>query len=271
MAQQAWDGVVAPTVTDRSPKTPLWRRAARVFLPLYWLAAACITHLPPPPEPQPAWPQHDKLWHFAGYLVLGLSLGTAVGCSVKRAQKSANDGSYSHGSLSDSLGSDSPAADCLGSHQRGSDHPDSEHPASEQPSSDCSSSDRCGSEQPGSDLPANGGTARGGAASYEYECASDIRLCGACASDPSAGPRAANGMQVACHLRFSATFGAGTWTLSRWPILLAVLGAYGALDELTQPLFFRDAEVLDWLADVAGGALGLLIAWRLLRWPLLAQ
>lgn len=39
-----------------------------------------------------------------------------------------------------------------------------------------------------------------------------------------------------------------------------IFGVYAALDELTQPLVARDAEVLDWCADMAGTAVGLLVA-----------
>jgi VanZ family protein len=48
---------------------------------------------------------------------------------------------------------------------------------------------------------------------------------------------------------------------------LAVLAVYGIVDELTQPFFGRGADPLDWLADVAGAAVGLSLL-RLLpaRW-----
>jgi VanZ family protein len=36
-----------------------------------------------------------------------------------------------------------------------------------------------------------------------------------------------------------------------------VLACYGAFDELTQLLVNRNADVMDWLADIAGSALGL--------------
>jgi VanZ family protein len=38
---------------------------------------------------------------------------------------------------------------------------------------------------------------------------------------------------------------------------LLVLAVYGIADELTQPYFARTADPFDWLADVAGAALGL--------------
>lgn len=39
--------------------------------------------------------------------------------------------------------------------------------------------------------------------------------------------------------------------------LLAVISAYGAFDEITQPMFGRAAELLDWRSDVIGAATGL--------------
>jgi VanZ family protein len=49
--------------------------------------------------------------------------------------------------------------------------------------------------------------------------------------------------------------------------ILALLAIYGALDEATQPLVGRTADVLDWLADVAGsiGGLAIFLAVRELR------
>jgi VanZ family protein len=53
-----------------------------------------------------------------------------------------------------------------------------------------------------------------------------------------------------------------------WSVALAAVGAvafYGALDELTQQWVGRDCELLDWLADLAGGVVGaglvLALAW----------
>ena len=40
--------------------------------------------------------------------------------------------------------------------------------------------------------------------------------------------------------------------LRRWGPMVAVVTIYAAFDELTQPYFRRDADILDWLADVAG-------------------
>jgi VanZ family protein len=52
-------------------------------------------------------------------------------------------------------------------------------------------------------------------------------------------------------------------TAVRRPVSLAIglaivllLAGYGVFDELTQPLFGRDCELLDWCADVAGILIG---------------
>lgn len=47
---------------------------------------------------------------------------------------------------------------------------------------------------------------------------------------------------------------------ARWAIVFAL---YGALDEWSQRFVHRDPDVLDWLADVAGIALGALLYWSL--------
>ena len=46
--------------------------------------------------------------------------------------------------------------------------------------------------------------------------------------------------------------------------ILAVVVAYGLIDEFTQPLTGRDFEWLDWAADIGGAACGTLLAliWR---------
>jgi len=41
--------------------------------------------------------------------------------------------------------------------------------------------------------------------------------------------------------------------------VLWILMAYGALDELTQPLVGRSCELADWCADVAGGAAAVVV------------
>ncbi|MGI9448367.1 MAG: VanZ family protein [Pirellulales bacterium] len=44
-------------------------------------------------------------------------------------------------------------------------------------------------------------------------------------------------------------------------LLIVVLTAFGAVDELTQPMFHRQAELLDWLADCAGVVFGVCSVW----------
>lgn len=52
---------------------------------------------------------------------------------------------------------------------------------------------------------------------------------------------------------------AGRWS-ARSAIGLAIaLAAFGAIDEITQPLFSRRAEVLDWAADCAGIVAGIAV------------
>jgi VanZ family protein len=48
--------------------------------------------------------------------------------------------------------------------------------------------------------------------------------------------------------------------------LLAIVALYGAFDEVTQPLFGRDAELLDWRSDVVGAATGLALFAIAARW-----
>lgn len=78
-------------------------------------------------------------------------------------------------------------------------------------------------------------------------------------------------------LHFGAYFGLAvlllTWRLSRQSItfrrvilLWLMIAAYGIFDEVTQPLVNRDAEVVDWLADIAGAAVGLMITWPIASW-----
>lgn len=45
-----------------------------------------------------------------------------------------------------------------------------------------------------------------------------------------------------------------------WLIVLLVAMAYGAVDELTQPIVTRYADWRDWIADSIGAALGLAVA-----------
>lgn len=44
------------------------------------------------------------------------------------------------------------------------------------------------------------------------------------------------------------------------------IGAFAAIDEITQLVVGRSASVNDWLADAAGAALGLVIFWMWQRW-----
>jgi VanZ family protein len=55
---------------------------------------------------------------------------------------------------------------------------------------------------------------------------------------------------------------ATTWQVARLGLLTSVAGL---LDELTQPLFGRDFELYDWLADSAGGLCGAALALLALR------
>ena len=43
--------------------------------------------------------------------------------------------------------------------------------------------------------------------------------------------------------------------------LIVLLATFGAIDELTQPLFSRQAELLDWVADCVGIVFGVCLAW----------
>jgi VanZ family protein len=50
----------------------------------------------------------------------------------------------------------------------------------------------------------------------------------------------------------------GRWTLWNVFLLLAALVLFGVVDEVTQPLFARFADPLDWVADCAGLTSGVL-------------
>ena len=54
---------------------------------------------------------------------------------------------------------------------------------------------------------------------------------------------------------------------SPWWRAVLVASLYGLADELTQPWFDRDADVLDWLADVAGSVVGAVAATAIRRPP----
>jgi VanZ family protein len=57
----------------------------------------------------------------------------------------------------------------------------------------------------------------------------------------------------------AAVWGAGLWSRRTALIVAIALAAFGAVDEITQPLFGRTADVLDWAADCAGIAVGILL------------
>lgn len=48
-------------------------------------------------------------------------------------------------------------------------------------------------------------------------------------------------------------------------LILLMVGAYGAFDELSQPLVGRDCEFLDWVADAAGTIFGVAIIYLIQR------
>lgn len=52
---------------------------------------------------------------------------------------------------------------------------------------------------------------------------------------------------------------AGALTIRHLSLAWAAVAVLGALDELTQLLVGRDCELLDWIADVTGAAIGLLV------------
>lgn len=76
------------------------------------------------------------------------------------------------------------------------------------------------------------------------------------------------GLDKLAHVGVFTVFGAlGAWargprSARQYAELLALAAAYAAADELTQPWIGRHAEWADWLADLAGSALGL-TAYRL--------
>ena len=56
--------------------------------------------------------------------------------------------------------------------------------------------------------------------------------------------------------------GWGRWTLPI--IVLVILAAYGALDEITQPPFGRTCDLYDWYADMCGVTAAMII-WTFVR------
>src|SRR5262249_5653508 len=68
-------------------------------------------------------------------------------------------------------------------------------------------------------------------------------------------------LMVTLHLRGKLTAGTGI-------TVLAILLAYGAIDEWTQIPVGRSCELADWYADAAGAAVAVVcvtLAWRMLR------
>lgn len=57
----------------------------------------------------------------------------------------------------------------------------------------------------------------------------------------------------------AAVWGAGRWSWRAAVAVAITLAAFGAVDEITQPYFSRTADVLDWAADCAGIAVGILL------------
>ena len=60
----------------------------------------------------------------------------------------------------------------------------------------------------------------------------------------------------------------GRWqtTLSAAIALFVLLTAWGMVDELTQPLFGRFADLSDWVFDIIGSGLGLAAGFAAFRW-----
>ncbi|MEO2042818.1 MAG: VanZ family protein [Pirellulales bacterium] len=48
-------------------------------------------------------------------------------------------------------------------------------------------------------------------------------------------------------------------------LLVAILATFGAIDELTQPMFSRQAELLDWVADCVGIVFGVCSGWLVIQ------
>ncbi len=58
---------------------------------------------------------------------------------------------------------------------------------------------------------------------------------------------------------------AGRASLKNIVVLIVVLACFGALDEITQPAFGRQAELLDWVADCTGIVLAVFFVMALFR------
>src|SRR5215813_1509259 len=65
-------------------------------------------------------------------------------------------------------------------------------------------------------------------------------------------------LMVSLHLRGTLTPGTGI-------TVLAILLAYGAIDEWTQILVNRSCELADWYADAAGAAVGVVLVTLIVR------
>jgi VanZ family protein len=77
------------------------------------------------------------------------------------------------------------------------------------------------------------------------------------------GFRASDKVQHLVAYATLAALAGWVWSLVRpfgWRqalVLLAIVAAHGILDEVTQPIVGRNADVLDWCADMVGATLGL--------------
>lgn len=59
----------------------------------------------------------------------------------------------------------------------------------------------------------------------------------------------------------------GRWnTVATAAVLFTTLAAWGVVDELTQPLFGRLADISDWVCDLVGAAIGLTAGFAASRW-----
>lgn len=54
-------------------------------------------------------------------------------------------------------------------------------------------------------------------------------------------------------------------TIRRVVTVVLILAVYAAVDELLQPLFARDADLMDWAADVVGAVAGAVVAFAIAR------
>lgn len=70
------------------------------------------------------------------------------------------------------------------------------------------------------------------------------------------------GLLVAATLAVS-----GRWSMRAALATLAWLAVFAAIDELTQPLFKRQAEPLDWVYDVLGLVAGIAVVAAARAWP----